>query len=31
MPRQKSYVREEAVKKACEVFWQEGIKALGVR
>ncbi len=31
MPRQKSYVREEAVKKACEVFWQEGYQALGVR
>ncbi len=31
MPRHKSYVREEAIEKACYAFWKHGYRALGIR
>lgn len=31
MSRPKSYVRQEAVEKACKAFWEHGFQALGVR
>lgn len=31
MPRPKSYDREEAIAKACNVFWEHGYQDLGVR
>ena len=31
MPRPKSYDREDAIAKACAVFWEHGYQALGVR
>lgn len=31
MPRPKSYVREEAIEKACFAFWKHGYRSLGIR
>ena len=31
MPRHKSYVREQAIEKACYAFWKYGYRALGIR
>lgn len=31
MPRPKSYVREDAIERACVAFWAHGYRALGVR